>query len=90
MMSPQAVEQLSAITQVIHERTQSDELIDRVGDVQLDEVGIADLRLLRRHRGRAMAMPPRFAASIAKSKLLATRCWARAKKRRYFDILTKP
>lgn len=87
MMPPQGAEQraeqLSAITQVIHERAQSDEfgeLIDRVGAAQLDEVGVANLRLIRRHRERAMAVPPRLVARIAKSTSLATHCWARAKK----------
>ena len=79
----QRAEQLSAITGVIHQRASSPELgnlLDKVDQNALDEVGRANVRIMRIEHQRTMAVPVKLAAAIARTTSLATGVWQEARK----------
>lgn len=78
----QRAEQKSAITAVIHQRVRSpklSELLDAVDRNALDDVGRANVRIMRLEHLRAMAVPVELAAAIARSTSLAIGVWQKAK-----------
>ena len=79
----QRAEQLSAITAVIHQRAGSPELgelLSKVDQSALDEVGRANVRIMRIEHQRAMAVPVELAAAIARTSSLAIGSWREARK----------
>ena len=79
----QRAEQLSAITSVIHKRVGSPrlgDLLDEAGQDALDEVGRANIRIMRIEHQRAKAVPVALAAAIARASSLAIGVWQEARK----------
>ncbi len=78
----QRAEQQSAITAVIHRRMSSlvlGELLNAVDQNALDEIGRANVRILRLEHRRTVAVPVELAAAIARATSLAIGVWQQAK-----------
>ncbi len=78
----QRAEQMAAIAEAVHERMTSDELgslLERATGTATDPLSGANLKIIKRRRKQALAVPADLAAAIAKAASLAVSKWSEAK-----------
>lgn len=75
-------EEIGAMEEVLHARRTAPELGDwlaAIDDAALDEVGRAQMRLIRQNHARAVRVPGKLAARIARTTSVAYGKWAEAR-----------
>ncbi|MBW7921794.1 MAG: carboxypeptidase M32 [Rubellimicrobium sp.] len=76
----QRAEEMAALETVLHARRSDPRIGEWLDDcVTMDETGHANLRLVRRQHERAIRVPARLAAELARVTSLAQGIWARAR-----------
>lgn len=80
--APQRSEEMAAMESVLHARRtdpQVGALLEKIDDAKLDDVGQAQMRLIRKSYMRTMKVPADLAAEIAKVTSRAQGQWAQAR-----------